>query len=394
MTFNVLLVYCRLYPVRNENLTEQQNRRCPTLAGIDSKVVPTAQKKGDIFASYSTSGIAPVSKEKTYSQAFAIKHHMATKPVKMPDQDYLDELEAKKGFEALLKKLNSPLITGKNPDREVGEELREMLTFKKGSKKNNDIQSLSKSQVPDRSCLHHSIKDGVEEENRENIEHDETSTVSSKISDIASQKSTELLSQQKSQQLLQSSKDGAQVDNQESCVAADDLNVAVKNSHLEEYPGDTTTLPHRVALSVSVPINIPRQRPKKKRHSSGPTLPVQTLFPLHERCDVHHQNRPQPYNKRSIATADVDFSYGGPERLPQGPEQALLHKPVHSKPEQAVQMALQSLASDDWENKCEGLGMISSLAHHYPSLLQAQLFIVLNSVEKEVSWAGPSIQTF
>ena len=57
---------------------------------------------------------------------------------------------------------------------------------------------------------------------------------------------------------------------------------------------------------------------------------------------------------------------------------------VHSNPEQAVRTALQSMSSEDWSSKCEGLGMIMCMARNYPHLLHPQLHTVILTINKEV----------
>lgn len=106
---------------------------------------------------------------------------------------------------------------------------------------------------------------------------------------------------------------------------------------------------------------------------------------------------PPPGGKTMLAVVDVDSSSsggGGGGCSPQEMDQALLESQVHASPEQGLKAAQQSLASEDWSSKCQGIAMVMCLARHYPHLLQPHLHTALLAVQKEVGgvwgqgWVG------
>ena len=93
--------------------------------------------------------------------------------------------------------------------------------------------------------------------------------------------------------------------------------------------------------------------------------------------------------KTTLTVTDIDSSFSsGGGNSPQETDSALLESQVHSNPDQAIRVAQQSIASEDWSNKCQGMIMIMCVARNYPHLLQPQLRVVLLAVLKEVRQEG------
>lgn len=85
----------------------------------------------------------------------------------------------------------------------------------------------------------------------------------------------------------------------------------------------------------------------------------------------------------TITDMDTSLSSTGGSS-PQEQDSVFIETQVHSNPEQAIKAAHQSMASEDWSSKCEGMTMLMCAARHYPNLLLPQLHSTLLAVQKEV----------
>ena len=131
--------------------------------------------------------------------------------------------------------------------------------------------------------------------------------------------------------------------------------------------------------STSAPVEGLHRRNRHKRSNDG----SRNTKSHSEYRDPHRGRTHHP--KGTLMVTDMDSSLGSSGgSSPQELDLALLESQVHANPEQAVRMAQQSLASEDWSNKCQGMAMIMCIARHYPHLLQPHLHTVLIAIQKEV----------
>lgn len=126
---------------------------------------------------------------------------------------------------------------------------------------------------------------------------------------------------------------------------------------------------------TSAPAEGSLRRAKQKRDNNATTMMNNN--------DTNLRIRRQPSNNRNTLTiTDMDASFG--RSSPQELDIVLLEGQVHANPDQAVKSALLSIASEDWNNKCEGMSMVMCVARNYPNSLQSHLHSVVIAVQKEV----------
>lgn len=394
--------HCRSTPLINKDLTAQQQRKCPALAHIESKPAPPTTKKWTALDSEQVCAVGSVREEKTYSQAFAKKDHTPTKTGGQAKRErsitHKNSATSSEEVDASSITINNISLEGRSIDREVGGASREL--HRKKSKKGDLYQTQSKNRITISSSLF-GLHEGVGER-RPSIERGGTNTIVMEVSGIGSWNSSESHPQQISQQLSQSTKESILHKKLKQETANDDFEVEEKKSHsamcsnatkkspqvLPVLRGDqvegTSTFTTANCSVASAPVETTHKRNRKKRSSSEST-PSQALSPHQQHGDMPPQNRSQSFSKQhTLTVTDMDLPFGGRNGSPQELDQALLESHVHANPDQAVKTALQSLANDDWSNKCEGIGMIICMSLYYPSLLQAQLHVILSAVQREV----------
>ena len=400
----VFLFVGRSALLTSKDLTAQQQKKCPALAQIESKTTTSTLKKLSFLDSDRVCGVGSVNEEKTYSQAFAKKQHISTKMGGQAKRERSvtqknTSLSSLEEVDASLITMNDISLEGRSIDREVGGANREAQLHRKKNKKGDPHQTPSKSRVTISSSLF-GLQDGVGER-RPSIERGGTNTISMEVSGIGSWNGTEShQAQQLSRHLSQNTRESILKKMLKQETVDYDFEVVGNKSHSATYPNTTKssqvlpvlrgdqlegiyTSTNTNCSIASAPVEATHKRNRKKRSVSD-SSPAQTLSPHRQHGDTLPKNRSQSYNKHALTVTDMDLQCGGRGGSPQEFDQALLEGHVHANPDQAVKTALQSLASEDWSNKCEGIGMIICITHYYPSLLQAQLHTILSAVQKEV----------
>lgn len=342
--------------------------------------------------------------DNTYSQAFAKKlNNTPTKSSKLGGQTKRERsttqvfpATSSEEVDASAVTINSISLEGRSLDREAGVTAREPQLQRKKSKKGDLHQSSSKNRVTISSSLF-GCQEGTGER-RPTIERGGTNTISMEVSGIGSRNSAESHGQQVSQQLSKNTKESILRKKQKHVTSDDDCELTEKKSQSATYPNITkkssqdppvlhvnevecSTSPSTVTSSIaSAPVETTYKRNRKKRNSSDSTSPAKTFSVRPMYGDT---KRLQSYNKPSLTVTDMDLQFGR-GGSPLEPDSALLESHVHANPDQAVKTALQSLANEDWNNKCEGINMVIIVARDYPNLLHAQLHTVLIALQKEV----------
>jgi len=307
--------------------------------------------------------------DKTYSQAYIKKlAHTPSKSLKPPSQK-LTSLVLEEGNSA--GDVNSISLEGRGLDQSGSDKPKEI---RRKSKKDQALPSRG------RTTISTSLFQEDSGDRRPTIERGGTNTISMEVSGVGSRNSTEL-NQHPPQPAASKTKD---VVSPHLKKPFSDSDVSKKKSHSAVYPNN-----HETPLVVeeadessgitaisSAPINTTHKRNKKKKPNQAPSpqkLP-------RDKTSLHNNN------KHTYVWNDGDQQppNGGMGGALVEMDLAPLEDLAHAQPDQAVKAALQSLAKEDWTDKCEGIGMVVVIARDFPHLLQLQLHPVLIALKKEV----------
>lgn len=220
-------------------------------------------------------------------------------------------------------------------------------------------QPRKKTKKPDKAGS--SLLSSQEGGNRPTIERGGTNTIMMEVSGVGSRAPAN--SEQGQTLLLQNTK--------ESCIrkkksySTDDCEETDRKLLRSEAALDESTGSSSI---MSAPVEMTHRRNKHRRESRDKSKP-----------QSHQTSRGG--GGTMLVVTDMDSSSGV---SPQEQDSALLESQVHSNPDQALKTAHQSMASDDWTHKCEGMTMVMCLAWNYPTILQPQLHSTLLAVQKEV----------
>lgn len=362
-----------MIPLNNE-LSLQQSKKCPPLAHLDSKPpIPFPKKWNSIDYG---------KEDKTYSQAFLKK--LASTPAKLkPAGQKLSSQTVPQPLSYAeegntFNNVHNISLEGRGLDQS-GDKPRETLHHKKKHRKDQSVPNKG------RTAISTSLFQEGNGERRPTIERGGTNTISMEVSGIGSRNSAE--------QPQRPSQPAAIAKNETASPkkTATDYDMSKKKSHSAVYPNNSHESPLVVeeadvasngspAIS-SAPIDTTHKRNKKRK-------PSQTSSPQKALGDKTALG-----SKHTHVWNDGDSQTGGMGGALMEMDLGLLEGHVHAHPDHAVKAALQSLAKDDWNSKCEGIGMVVILARDFPQILLTQLHQVLIALQKEVRIVKTSIHT-
>lgn len=217
-----------------------------------------------------------------------------------------------------------------------------------------------------------SLLSSQEGSNRPTIERGGTNTILMEVSGVGSRSANEaqttLLSQNTKESFARKKK---------NYQTKDDYEIPDKSSPQQSSPFRSEASSESTSTTSSsissAPVEMTHRRNRhKKREAGGRTKP-----------QSHQTSR----GGATLTVTDVDSPLSAGGTSPQEHDGALLESQVHSNPEQALKTAHQSMDSDVWSNKCEGITMVMCVARHYPTLLLPQLHTTLLAVQKEVCYS-------
>ena len=228
-----------------------------------------------------------------------------------------------------------------------------------------------KAKRPDKSqtTIGLSLLSSQEGGNRPTIERGGTNTILMEVSGVGSRATA---SSEQGQTLLSQNTKESFMRKKKNYQSADDCEVVDRGSPRKPLQRSEALDESTTSSSItSAPVEMTHRRNKHRKDSKDRSKP-----------QSHQTSRGGGGATLVVTDMDSPLSTGGAS--PQEQDSALLESQVHSNPDQALRTAHQSMASDDWTNKCEGMTMVMCLARHYPALLQPQLHFTLLAVQKEV----------
>ena len=310
--------------------------------------------------------------DKTYSQAY-IKKLASTpaKSLKPPPSQKLTSLVPDEGITT--GDVNSISLEGRGLDQSGFDKPRDSFQIRRKSKKDHAVPSRGRTSIST------SLFQEGTGERRPTIERGGTNTISMEVSGVGSRNSAEL-NQHPSQPNTIKTKDvispNLKLSFSDSDTKKKSRSAIYPNNHesplvveeADESSGGITAI-------SSAPIDTTHKRNKKKK-------PSQTSSPQklpRDKTSLHNKNHTYVWNE-----SDQPPPSGGMGGALMEMDLVPLEALVRTLPDQAVKTALQSLAKEDWNDKCEGIGMVVIIARDFPHLLQSQLHPVLMALKKEV----------
>ncbi len=254
---------------------------------------------------------------------------------------------------------------------------------KKRVKKSESNQSHGKNRTTMNSSLFGGQEGGSA---RPTIERGGTNTISMEVSGVGSRTSAiegpSLLSQTTKESFIHK-KQKYQSSEEDGGEQGKKLRSPV-HSNSAKKPPLPVDAPEKASTNVtSAPAETSHRRSKHRKHTDGRInskfLEISPQDP--SRGKTFSSSGRSPLTMTEVVDSS---SGGGSGGSPMELDNALLENQVHSNPEQAVRTALQSMASEDWSSKCEGMGMVMCVVRNYPHLLHTQLHSVLLAIIKEV----------
>lgn len=358
-------------------------------AHVDMKATPVV-KKSSADRVYGAGR-----EEKTYSQAFTKK--LLSTPNKLPYKVIMQtKREKEKGAAP------SQTSEAQEPDPSVASfsislEGHGLDRGEGGAPPSRDAQQKKRTKRPgvhpvqgkNRTTISSSLFASQEGSARPTIERGGTNTISMEVSGVGSRGSTSenktsLLSQTTKESFIRKKQRYQSEEEEATNTQSSPLSYSKKPS-LYLDSSDTSL---SSTNSTSAPVEGVHRRNRQRRGNEGSrTVRSHSEFGSgpSSRDAPRGRSQVQQTNKTTLTVADADSSFSsGGGNSPQEMDFALVESQVHSNPDQAVRIAQQSIASEDWSNKCQGIVMIICIARQYPNLLQPHLHPVLLAVQKEV----------
>lgn len=339
--------------------------------------------------------------ERTYSQAFVAKKllSMSNKPPYKACMQAKREREKGNAFQAPLAGPTSEEPEAVALPFSISLEGHGLDRGEASINTNRDIQQQQKKKAKkadvhqtyckNRTTISTSMFGNQEGGSRPTIERGGTNTISMEVSGVGSLSSagaeaqTTLLSQNTKESFIHKKQSYRSEDDhaEPEKKVQSPTHSSSKKPPIQHEASDTSV---SSSGTTSAPVEGTHRRNRKKKNSDGSRS--SNNKPHSEFGSTLSPTRDTPRTKTTLTVTDMDSSVisGGGGISPQELDSALLETQVHSNPEQALRTAQQSIASDDWNNKCEGLVMVMCIARHYPNLLLPQLHTTLRAVQKEV----------
>lgn len=326
--------------------------------------------------------------EKTYSQAFAARKILNT-PTKPSYKANSQAKREKEKIQNSLDECDSISLEGHRlVDPEGAGSASRDVQGKKRTKKGDAVyQSHTKNRTTFGLSMYNS-QEGSGERPRPTIERGGTNTISMEISGVGSRNnSTEGIS------LLSPNTKDSILHRKQKYRSESEHETSDKSS--TEKPPLITQEDSSGMASTLVETSSGKKRKDKKNTE---TVAFQYRSRSHSESGGYggatgntvdttpRSSRGGSNNRSTLTITDIDSpsSFTTRGNSPQEFDTALLESHVHSNPDQAIKTALQSIARDDWSNKCEGMIMVMCIARNYPAMLEAQLHTTVLAVQKEV----------
>ena len=325
-----------------------------------------------------------VKEEKTYSQAFAKKllnssnkstHKPGVQPKKEREKGAFLGSSAGHGSVEEPDSAVSPFsisLEGHGLDHGEGSSSREPQQQPQQKKRAKKSESYGKNRTTMNSSLFGGQEGGPV---RPTIERGGTNTISMEVSGVGSRSSTNegptMLSQTTKdsfihkKQKYQSEEGGVEQSKK--------LRSPTHSNSARKPPLPTEATESSVS---SAPAEAGHRRSKHRKHHSGGRKFQNVVSP-----QDFQGTKTLSSGKTPLNITDMDSPGGG---SPMELDNALLESQVHTNPDLAIKTALQSLSSEDWSSKCEGLGMLMCLVRSYPHILQPHMHSVHLALIKEV----------
>ena len=212
---------------------------------------------------------------------------------------------------------------------------------------------------------------------RPTIERGGTNTILMGISGVGSRSGTS-----ETQALLSQNTKESIIRKKQNYQSKDDHELLDKKLHPSRKTSDEgSNTPGTIA---SAPVEMTQKRSKHKKSSEGHHHHHRSSKSHFDSLDVPKSKGQSRGGGGSLTITDMDTSLNTGGSSPHEQDSVFIETQVHSNPEQAIKAAHQSMASEDWSSKCEGMTMLMCAARHYPNLLLPQLHSTLLAVQKEV----------